>query len=1041
MARNKGFTALLAFAIVMMAWPLPAGVQASTAGTYWVTQTADSGAGTLRDAITWANGNAGADTINIVIAGCPANVCTIDLASPLPTLTDSSGVTITGYTQTGAAPASGNNPATLKIIVKGHGFDCLAVTSANNVIKGLVIHGCGYGVRIQGSSASANVVAGNHIGTDAAGYAAEGNLHGGVRIDGGAHHNTVGGDAPEERNVISGNDTYGVWIDGSSTANNTISGNFIGTGASGLGDLGNGYSGVHILNARYNTVGGDATGERNVISGNDRHGIYVRGSASSNTVAGNIIGGARDAAAAVANTQDGVRIEGSASYNTIGGDTTAEQNLILGNGEDGVGIEGAGAVGNAVSGNLIGLNNGDQWGMGNVNGVHIRDGADDNTVGGDTGGERNVISANRGYGVHIEGSGTTGNIVAGNYIGTGANGSYAPAELGNDGDGVLINNGASGNVVGGSTAGERNVIANNDWSGVAVYGSGTADNTVSGNYVGVDAAGTGARGNRLLGVYLGWAAQGNLIGGDTPGERNVIAGNAQDGVQVQGAGTADNVISGNWIGLRPDGQQMANGGDGVRIFDDACRNRIGGTVTGERNVVSGNTLSGVSIYGTGTMTNTVVGNYIGTNTAGTAAVGNTLHGVYVGNAANDNVIGGATAGARNLISGNSQDGVRIEHSATDNNQVSGNYIGTNANGTARLANVWHGVRITGGARTNTIGGSAAGEGNLISGNGQYGVYIEGVGTLTNVVSGNKIGTSAAGTSALGNTSGGVYVGDSAQYNTIGGTAAGDRNVISGNWAGVWLSGADTAHNKVYGNYIGLSASGTAAVANTWVGVYVASGADHNMIGGTAAGQRNVISGNGYHGVHIFGTDTDSNTLAGNYIGPDASGSAGLGNGREGVEIYGDCDNNVIGPGNLIAFNTRNGVYVDGASASGNRITQNGIHDNGLAGIDLANSANGNIAAPAITSFTTGSPATISGTACTGCTVEVFESMAGDGEGEVYLGSAVATGGTFVLAVGAVSRPYLTATASDATKGTSEFSAVFVSLFRICLPLVTKNWNP
>lgn len=1043
MARRMLFTVWLALILAAgTCSPLVDVVRGEPTGTYWVTQTADSGSGSLRAAIEWANGNLGADTINIVIAGCPLNLCTIDLASSLPALTDPSGVTINGYTQTGAAAASGQNPATLKIVVDGNGIgaNCFTVTSANNVIKGLVIQDCGYGIRIQGSSASNNVIAGNHIGTDAVGGTAAGHLHAGVSIDGGAHHNTIGGDSAEERNVISGNDTYGVWIDGSSTTENQVSGNYIGTSAGGTFDLGNGYSGVHILNARYSTIGGDTAGECNVISGNDHHGIYIRGSASYNTVGGNIIGGDRDAAIAVANSRDGVRIADNASYNTVGGDTAAERNLILGNTEDGIGIEGNGAVGNVVSGNLIGLNHGDQWGMGNTNGVHIRNGADGNTVGGTTVEERNVISANRGYGVHIEGSGTTGNVVSGNYIGTGANGNYAPAELGNDGDGVIINNGASDTIVGGSTAGSRNVLANNDWSGVAIYGSGTDDNTVLGNYVGLNAAGTTAIGNRLLGIYVGPGAQGNVIGGDTAGERNIIGGNVRDGVQIQGDGADHNVVSGNWIGLRPDGLQMANGWDGVRIFDNACQNRVGGTAPGEGNVISGNGYSGVSIYGSGTMTNTVEGNYIGTNPAGTAALGNSMYGVYVGHSANDNVIGGGTAGARNVLSGNSQDGVRIEHSATDHNRVSGNYIGTNAGGTAVVANGWDGVRITGGARNNTIGG-ASGEGNLIAaGTNLCGVHVDVNGTLGNVISGNLIGTNASGTGALSTTAYGVCLDNGAAYNTIGGKTAGERNIISGNWLGISLSGAETSYNKVLGNYVGLSASGTAAVPNTYVGVYIASGADHNTIGGTEGGERNVISGNGYHGVYLGGSDTDSNTIAGNYIGTTAGGSAPLGNGWEGVSLYGDCDSNVVGPGNIIAHNTRNGIVVDQSTATGNRLSQNGIHSNGLAGIELANGANGSIAAPVITSFTPGSPPTIAGTACAGCTVELFESTSDEGEGEVWLGSTVATGGAFALSV-AVDRPYLTATATDASKGTSEFSAVFLGLFHIRLPLVLRSWTP
>jgi len=314
-----------------------------------------------------------------------------------------------------------------------------------------------------------------------------------------------------------------------------------------------------------------------------------------------------------------------------------------------------------------------------------------------------------------------------------------------------------------------------------------------------------------------------------------------------------------------------------------------------------------------------------------------------------------------------------------------------------------------------------------------------------VISGNLIGTNASGMAALSTAAYGVCLDNGAGYNTVGGKTVGERNVISGNWLGVWLSGADTSFNKVYGNYIGLSASGTAAVPNAYVGIYVISGADHTTIGGTGAGERNVISGNAYDGVSIYGSDTDSNTVAGNYIGTDANGTLPLGNGYEGVKIYGDCDNNVVGAGNVIAYNARNGVLVDQSnqsSALGNRITQNSIHDNGLAGIDLANSANGSIAVPVLMAVSYGATIDISGTACGGCTVEVLGSTANDGEGEVYLGSALAeAGGAFVLSLDTLGQPYLTATATDAIKGTSEFSAPYEApalRLRIYLPLVVRK---
>ncbi len=1000
--------------------------------SYTVTKSDDSGGGTLRDAINWAQSHTGPDEIHFSISsdpGCVADVCTIQLASPLPTLTNVVGLIIDGYTQPGAEPPDGSNAAELKIVIDGNLNSCFVVTGAQHLIRGLVIQNCYHGVEITGSNAHDNVIAGNHIGTDVYGSSATGNRHG-VYIRAGAHDNTIGGDEPAERNVISGNTYYGVWIEGSSYAN-TVSANYIGTRAGGTSALPNNYSGVHITSGSQNTIGGDAAGEGNVISGNGHYGVRIRGSnTGNNVVSGNMIGADYEAATAVPNVQGGVYIAEGASTNRIGGSTTGEQNIIAGNDADGVWIEGA--YDNVVAGNLIGLNVWDWPGLGNTDGVQIDGGAQNNVIGGDTASERNVISANAECGVRLEGAGTTGNVVSGNYIGTDTAGVRGIDDLGNGQDGVLIVDGAADNVVGGALTGERNVIADNTWSGVSIYGTGTMSNTVAGNYIGVNASGA-ALGNGAVGVYLASAARGNVIGGGTAGERNVIAGNLQDGVQIGGTRTVDNVVAGNYIGTSPSGlAAMANQHDGVLIHGGACRNQVS-----DNNVISGNLWSGVSIYGTATMTNTVSGSYIGTNAGGTAALANGLYGVYIGNASDHNVVG-----LENVISGNTQDGVRIEGSATDHNRVEGNLIGTDVGGTQDLGNGWSGVRITGGSRYNTVGGAGLGQGNLISGNNQNGVHVDGSGTLDNHIAGNYIGTAISGASARPNANYGVYLAAGTMYNSVGGPSAGDRNVVSGNFAGIVLEGANTAYNELVGNYVGLSAAGTAAVPNTWVGVYLAGGASNNEIGGTGAGEGNVISGNSYHGVSLFGPNVDGNKVLGNAIGTTAGGLAPLGNGWEGVYISGDCDDNEIGPGNQIAYNTHNGVLVNGSGTIHNVITENSIHTNVLLGIDLADGANGGIATPAVTAVSYGATIDISGTACGGCTVEVMGNTDDDGEGEVYLGSAVAqAGGAFVLSLGALGQPYLTATATDGTKGTSEFSVPYeapVLRLQIYLPLVIRK---
>ena len=1004
--------------------------------TFIVTNPAASGSGTLRHAIEWANSDANHDIINFSIPSC-GTVCTIELTGTLPALTNSN-IVVNGYTQPLAKPASGTQPATLKVEIDGAGYDCFAINTANNVITGLAIHSCGTAIRITGSGATGNVITGTHIGTNAAGTVAHGNTHAGVWISGGAQNNSVGGETSHDRNVISGNDTYGVRIENAGTALNTVAGNYIGTDSGGLGDMGNGYSGVYISSANNNVVGGDTPGERNVISGNDRHGVYIRGtSAINNSVLGNYIGAARDALDGIYNGIDGVRIEDGASNNAVGGDQDGEQNLILGNAEDGVGIDGAGTSGNTVAGNIIGARFLGWVGSVNVNGIHVSGGAQDNTIGGDDSGERNVISGNSQCGVRIEGGGTQGNGISGNHIGTDAGGAN---ELGNGQDGVLIFNGAESNIVGGSAASERNVISGNGWSGVSIYGSGTASNTVVGNYIGTDGDGDTDLGNALVGVFVGWGAQRNAVGGGAPGEGNVISGNDQDGVQIRGGGTSNNRVSGNTIGLDAGGMAaLGNSLDGVRVYDGATLNVVGGDTSGERNTVSGNGLSGVSIYGSGTTSNTASGNYVGTSASGLVERGNVLYGIFIGYGAQNNIVGGDTAGERNLISGNNQDGVCIEGSGTDANTVSGNTIGTTPNGSASMANQWNGVRITGGAHGNTIGGDAGGSRNLISGNDRYGVRVEGSGTDGNTISGNTIGTMASGLSALGNGDGGVFIVDGAHHNRVGGNTPAERNVISGNFVGVQISGSGTDHNTVSGNYIGVSVGGGTILPNTWSGVYISSGAQRNTIGGGTTAERNVLSGNAYYGIFIQGSGTDENVISHNAIGTTPGGGEELGNGRSGVRFYNHPDDNTVGPGNAIAYNDWYGVAVDGSSADGNTITRNSIHDNGLAGIDLANGANGGIAAPAVVTTTRGSTV-IAGTACAGCTVEVFGNEDDDGEGSHYLGEARAdAGGAFTLTVGLLGKPYLTATATDAAQGTSEFSASFVSTaLSVGLPLVVRG---
>jgi hypothetical protein len=697
---------LLVVTLVMLAWVT---VSAAPGATITVNSTADSGSGTLREALTTAGSG---DTIVFDAAVFPPGApATITLTSPLPDITQGN-LTVDG---TGAG-----------VILDGSGTPTdtvgISITSNGNTVKGLQILSF----------------------PDA-----------GVAISGGGKNNTIGGDTPGERNVISGNGGIGVLIKGSGTDANTVIGNYVGTDASGTTALGN-LLGVYIYDgAKNNTIGGTTAGERNVISGNDFHGVAIYAvpnpGTDANAVSGNYIGTDATGTAALGNGSNGVRVAHGAKNNVIGGDTPEERNLISGNGGNGVLVEGEGTDNNTVSGNYIGTDiNGTAALANGGHGIEIIGDAKDNTIGGSTDGERNVISGNESYGIRIGGGGVEGNVVSGNYIGVDATGL---AGLGNDGDGVIVASGATDNRVGGTTAGERNVISANGCLGVGLGDFGTNGNVISGNYIGVDAAGTAALGNGCEGVIISDGPQNNIVGGDTPGERNVISGNENHGVRIAGSDTTSNTVSGNYIGTDVNGTAaLANAEHGVVINNSAQDNTIGGSSPGEGNLISGNTDDGVRISGFGAEGNVVIGNHIGLDSSGTAVLGNGEHGVEIVNGAARNTVGGMTAGERNVVSGNARHGITVGDPGGDGNVVSGNYIGTDATGTVALGNGSAGVAIWFGAQDNLIGGTSIEHGNLIAHNTEAGVLVEGAGSIGNTISHNAI-TSNGGL-GIDNSSGG-----------------------------------------------------------------------------------------------------------------------------------------------------------------------------------------------------------------------------------------------------------------------------------------------
>ncbi|MBA3622638.1 MAG: hypothetical protein H0W51_10035, partial [Euzebyales bacterium] len=290
---------------------------------------AASGLCTLRAAIEEANALTGPNTINFAIG--TGGLKTITLKSQLPSLSDQSGpTTIDGYSQPGAAPNTDPVISNAKIMIQVVGggenlFDALIITSPGNVLKGLSIYNSYVGVRIYGSAALGNVLKGNFIGTNAAGTYAAARVAGssGIVNREAASDTRIGGTAPAQRNVISGNAYTGIHTYDAGTSDLVIQGNIIGLSPTG-GQIGPNRGHGFDANAGVNGVvlGGTGPGERNVLSGNARGGVELSHGTgvTNNRIIGNYIGTDVTGNAITSYTGNGthgIRLEDRVSYNTI----------------------------------------------------------------------------------------------------------------------------------------------------------------------------------------------------------------------------------------------------------------------------------------------------------------------------------------------------------------------------------------------------------------------------------------------------------------------------------------------------------------------------------------------------------------------------------------------------------------------------------------------------------------------------------------------------------------------------------------------------
>ncbi len=622
-----------------------------------VTTTADVGLGSLRAALYYVTDHPGSVvTFNIPTtdSGYSNGVFNIHLTGMLPPLV-SNGMVIDGSTQPGFAGKPLIVVDGSQILSETYTSDTgLLVYSSSNQVKDISFSGFVWnGLTFTYADASNNVVSGCWIGVDSTGTNPAPNAFQGILVTSGSGHNTFGGLTASSRNVISGNLQYGIYIGGTNTGGNVIEGNFIGTDPGGSIAVGNEFSGVFIGGTSMgNTVGGTSAGARNVLSGNSQYGVWMSDSnTTGNVVEGNYIGTDATGSNAIPNDVSGIFMGDWASGNTI------SDNVLSGN--EGYGIFMTDTINNVISENEIGLNAAGEGALGNtMSGIGAFTGVRSNTIG-----PRNVISGNEGYGIEIAGPTVENNVVIENDIGMDADGSNA---IPNNASGILIADLASSNTI------NDNVLSGNE--GYGIFVTNTIDNVISGNYIGPDAGGTNSPGIQTYGIGILSGADGNIIGGTSAGDGNVLSGNATYGVYISGPSTSGNVVEGNLIGTDRTGTNaLPNGGWGIGVWNDANSNIIGGMTPGARNIISGSTGAGYGIAIGTADSNVVEGNYIGTDISGKLPVPNSFAGVAVESGSVGNIIGGTTAGAGNVIDYN-YIGVAVYQSNTTNNAIRGNSI-------------------------------------------------------------------------------------------------------------------------------------------------------------------------------------------------------------------------------------------------------------------------------------------------------------------------------------------------------------------------------
>lgn len=803
------------------------------------------------------------------------------------------------------------------------------------------------------------LIDGNFVGLGVGGITASTGNNVGIEVV--APNVQIGGNATY-KNYISNNTSHGIHLNGNNADFISVDNCYIGFTEAG-GVAGNGEAGLFIDQGDQNDIG---TNTANYIGGNAWQGIRLENGADSNHVENNYIGEVAGVSGSD-NTLSAIGLFTNCNYNVIGSNGLATGNTIA-TGLYGISLSFSDS--NIVSGNLIGIDGASNPIPLNA-GINLS-GSEGNVIGKDwTGiGTENVI-ANATY-QSILMSNSPGNVIAGNKIGTDITGTTLIQSTA----GIYITGSSEYNQIGGEwSLGMANVISGAIESGIHIEFCDSI--SIFGNYIGMNASNTSGFNNQDYGVRIDGGSTGNVVGGPRHSHANIIAGNQNAGVWIDDA--PGNLVTGNIIGAASNsvqnyGVQITGAasitnqiGDhpyyslGNFIYenitagilldnganDNDIRNNIigldstnfpSGTITQNAGIYAsstsglnnigvdvqygGNVISGNNngVYLDGTTGQDVVNNFIGTDTSGNVAKGNVFAGVLITNSATNNVIGGNGPYLANYISGNPNNGIEIEGVGTNTNTVIGNYIGTSFDGLSEVPNLV-GIEVTTGPSNNFIGLAGAGNENYINGNDLVGIDI--YAANSNHVRNNRIGT------AFPNTHG-VIVANGSWGNVIGGSEP-EGNVISGNDS-VGLAFISAPSNNVSANIIGLTENGQLPQGNL-IGVYLGQSST-NTIGGTAVGEENTISANTLVGIAIEDM-SDDNDIINNFIGTDTTGNAVFGGSGNGVGIYiSNSTLNTIGgdwnanEGNVICYNNLYGINLE--NAANNAITGNNIglsHDN------------------------------------------------------------------------------------------------------------------